>query len=112
MYPVVAQLLTRFWLITIIKKKKKKREKVNNQCCLHLVDSVVFTWRVTSVPACPYSALLSVPQTVNMDSVLSSTQSLMQMFQSRAQEFMNEINNVHMVWLEEIQQEANRMFSR
>lgn len=54
----------------------------------------------------------SVPQTVNMDSVLSSTQSLMQMFQSRAQEFMNEIDDVHMVWLEEIQQEANRMFSR
>ncbi|XP_044050430.1 inner centromere protein B isoform X1 [Siniperca chuatsi] len=47
-----------------------------------------------------------------MNSVLSSVQSLMQMFDGKAQEFINDIDNVHMVWLEEIQQEANRMFSR
>nr|XP_046250208.1 inner centromere protein isoform X2 [Scatophagus argus] len=47
-----------------------------------------------------------------MNSVLSSVQSLMQMFDAKTQEFMDEIDNVHMVWLEEIQQEANRMFSR
>ncbi|XP_071271790.1 inner centromere protein A isoform X2 [Salvelinus alpinus] len=46
-----------------------------------------------------------------MTSVLSSTHSLMQMFNGKIQEFANEIENVHMVWLEEIQQEANRMFS-
>lgn len=47
-----------------------------------------------------------------MNSVLSSVRSLMQMFDGKTQEFINEIDNVHMVWLEEIQQEANRMFSR
>ncbi|XP_055365840.1 inner centromere protein A isoform X2 [Betta splendens] len=47
-----------------------------------------------------------------MNSVLSSVQSLMQMFDGKTQEFINDINNVHMVWLEEIQQEANRMLSR
>ncbi|KAM8751873.1 inner centromere protein A isoform 2-T2 [Acanthopagrus schlegelii] len=47
-----------------------------------------------------------------MNSVLTSVRSLMQMFDGKAQEFANEIENVHMVWLEEIQQEANRMFSR
>lgn len=36
----------------------------------------------------------------------------MQMFDGKAQEFINEIDNVHMLWLEEIQQEANLMFSR
>uniref|UniRef100_A0A8C7JF75 Inner centromere protein n=1 Tax=Oncorhynchus kisutch TaxID=8019 RepID=A0A8C7JF75_ONCKI len=46
-----------------------------------------------------------------MTSVLSSTHALMQMFNGKIQEFANEIENVHMVWLEEIQQEANRMFS-
>ncbi|XP_045543143.1 inner centromere protein isoform X2 [Salmo salar] len=46
-----------------------------------------------------------------MTSVLSSTHTLMQMFNGKIQEFANEIENVHMVWLEEIQQEANRMFS-
>jgi len=34
------------------------------------------------------------------------------MFDGKAQEFISDIDNVHMVWLEEIQQEANRMFSR
>ncbi|XP_029289307.1 inner centromere protein A [Cottoperca gobio] len=47
-----------------------------------------------------------------MSSILSSIQSLMQMFDGKAKEFTNDIGNVHMVWLEEIQQEANRMFSR
>ncbi|KAM4734996.1 inner centromere protein A isoform 2-T2 [Anableps anableps] len=47
-----------------------------------------------------------------MNSVLSSVRSLMEMFDGKAQEFISEIENVHMVWLEEIQQEANRMFSR
>ncbi|XP_051808394.1 inner centromere protein A isoform X5 [Acanthochromis polyacanthus] len=47
-----------------------------------------------------------------MNSMLSSVRSLMEMFDGKAQEFISEIDNVHMVWLEEIQQEANRMFSR
>ncbi|XP_071353167.1 inner centromere protein A isoform X2 [Trachinotus anak] len=47
-----------------------------------------------------------------MNSVLSSVRSLMQMFDGKTQEFISDIDNVHMVWLEEIQQEANRMFSR
>ncbi|KAM3609871.1 uncharacterized protein V6R79_021640 [Siganus canaliculatus] len=47
-----------------------------------------------------------------MNSVLSSVRTLMQMFDGKTQEFISEIDNVHMVWLEEIQQEANRMFSR
>ncbi|XP_034736053.1 inner centromere protein isoform X2 [Etheostoma cragini] len=47
-----------------------------------------------------------------MNSIRSSVQSLMEMFYDKAQEFTSDINNVHMVWLEEIQQEANRMFSR
>uniref|UniRef100_A0A3P9KIE1 Inner centromere protein ARK-binding domain-containing protein n=1 Tax=Oryzias latipes TaxID=8090 RepID=A0A3P9KIE1_ORYLA len=47
-----------------------------------------------------------------MNSVLISVRSLMQMFEGKSKEFMNEIDNVHMVWLEEIQQEANRIFSR
>lgn len=47
-----------------------------------------------------------------MDSVTSSVQSLREMFVGKTQEFIDEIDNVHMVWLQEIQQEANRMFSR
>ncbi|XP_027858373.1 inner centromere protein isoform X6 [Xiphophorus couchianus] len=47
-----------------------------------------------------------------MNSVLPSVRSLAEMFVGKTQEFINEIENVHMVWLEEIQQEANRMFSR
>uniref|UniRef100_A0A3B4GCN5 Inner centromere protein n=1 Tax=Pundamilia nyererei TaxID=303518 RepID=A0A3B4GCN5_9CICH len=46
-----------------------------------------------------------------MNPVLS-VRSLTQMLGGKAQEIINEIDNVHMVWLEEIQQEANRMFSR
>uniref|UniRef100_A0A3B3Z7P1 Inner centromere protein ARK-binding domain-containing protein n=1 Tax=Periophthalmus magnuspinnatus TaxID=409849 RepID=A0A3B3Z7P1_9GOBI len=49
---------------------------------------------------------------VTMNSVLSPVRSLMQMFEGKAQAFISEIDNVHMVWLEEIQQEANRMFTR
>lgn len=48
----------------------------------------------------------------NMTSVLSSVESLMQMFDGKAQDFIREIDNVHMVWLKEIQQEADRMFTR
>lgn len=47
-----------------------------------------------------------------MTSIRASVTSLMRMFEDKAQEFNNEVDNVHMVWLEEIQQEANRMFSR
>lgn len=47
-----------------------------------------------------------------MNSVKSSVQSLREMFVGKMQEFVDEIDNVHMVWLQEIQQEANRMFSR
>ncbi|XP_061825499.1 inner centromere protein B-like isoform X2 [Nerophis lumbriciformis] len=47
-----------------------------------------------------------------MSSVLSSVQTLTQMFHEKKDEFLREIDDVHMVWLEEIQQEANRMFSR
>lgn len=36
----------------------------------------------------------------------------MKMFVVKSQYFLNDIDNVHMVWLEEIQQEANLMFSR
>ncbi|CAJ1056554.1 inner centromere protein B isoform X2 [Xyrichtys novacula] len=47
-----------------------------------------------------------------MNSVRSSVQSLMQMFDGKTKDFINDIETVDMVWLEEIQQEANRMFSR
>ncbi|XP_056138094.1 inner centromere protein A [Lampris incognitus] len=46
-----------------------------------------------------------------MDSVFSSVRSLTQIFDGKMQEFISDIENVHMIWLEEIQQEANRMFS-
>lgn len=39
-------------------------------------------------------------------------QSLREMFVGKTQEFIDEITNVHLVWLDEIQQEASRMFSR
>ncbi|XP_034032234.1 inner centromere protein A isoform X4 [Thalassophryne amazonica] len=47
-----------------------------------------------------------------MDSVFSSVRSLILLFDGKVQEFISDVDNVHMVWLEEIQQEANRMFSR
>ncbi|XP_047189224.1 inner centromere protein isoform X2 [Scophthalmus maximus] len=47
-----------------------------------------------------------------MNSVLSSVHSLNRMFDGKVHEFISDIDNVHMVWLEEIQQEAKRMFSR
>ncbi|XP_076590041.1 inner centromere protein A-like isoform X2 [Chaetodon auriga] len=46
-----------------------------------------------------------------MNSVLSPVRSLMQMFNGKIHEFISDIDNVHMVWLEEIQQEANRILS-
>ncbi|KAM6960630.1 inner centromere protein [Aplochiton taeniatus] len=46
-----------------------------------------------------------------MTNVVSSTCALVHMFEGKMQEFYSEIQNVQMVWLEEIQQEANRMFS-
>uniref|UniRef100_A0A3Q2XBC0 Inner centromere protein n=1 Tax=Haplochromis burtoni TaxID=8153 RepID=A0A3Q2XBC0_HAPBU len=46
-----------------------------------------------------------------MNPVLA-VRSLTQMLGGKAQDIIDEIDNVHMVWLEEIQQEANRMFSR
>ncbi|XP_068595720.1 inner centromere protein [Brachionichthys hirsutus] len=46
-----------------------------------------------------------------MASVLSSVSSLMELFVGKTQEFVDEIDDVHMVWLDEIQQEAKRMFS-
>lgn len=52
------------------------------------------------------------PQVVAMNLVASSLQSLRQMFLDKTDEFINLTNNVHMLWLEEIQQEAKRMFSR
>lgn len=54
----------------------------------------------------------STSQAVAMNPVLSSVHSLRQMFVGKTQEFIDEVENVHIVWLEEIQQEANRMFSR
>ncbi|XP_026168074.1 inner centromere protein isoform X2 [Mastacembelus armatus] len=47
-----------------------------------------------------------------MISVLSTVRSLMQLFDGKTKEFISDIDNVHVVWLEEIQQEAKRMFSR
>ncbi|KAM4619382.1 inner centromere protein isoform 2-T2 [Polymixia lowei] len=46
-----------------------------------------------------------------MSSTFSSVLSLTQMFNGKLQQFLSDIDNVHMIWLEEIQQEANRMFS-
>ncbi|XP_054633701.1 inner centromere protein A-like isoform X2 [Dunckerocampus dactyliophorus] len=36
----------------------------------------------------------------------------MQIFDGKKEQFIRDIDNIHMVWLEEIQQEANHMFSR
>ncbi|XP_062403734.1 inner centromere protein isoform X3 [Sardina pilchardus] len=46
-----------------------------------------------------------------MSSLLESTNNLMQVFSGKLEDFLKEIDNVHMVWLEEIEQEAQRMFS-
>ncbi|XP_026996705.1 inner centromere protein A isoform X2 [Tachysurus fulvidraco] len=46
-----------------------------------------------------------------MSSLPEATRSLVQVFNGKLQEFTNEIESIHMVWLEEIQQEAKRMFS-
>lgn len=47
-----------------------------------------------------------------MSALPEATRSLVQVFNGKLQEFTNEIESIHMVWLEEIQQEAKRMFSR
>lgn len=47
-----------------------------------------------------------------MSSLPKATHSLVQVFNEKLQEFTNEIESIHIVWLEEIQQEAKRMFSR
>ncbi|KAF5907569.1 inner centromere protein A-like isoform X1, partial [Clarias magur] len=46
-----------------------------------------------------------------MGSLPEATRSLVQVFNGKLQEFTNEIESIHMVWLQEIQQEAKRMFS-
>ncbi|KAI7812306.1 putative inner centromere protein [Triplophysa rosa] len=46
-----------------------------------------------------------------MSSLPEATRSLMQVFCGKLQKFTEEIDNVHMVWLGEIEQEAYRMFS-
>lgn len=46
-----------------------------------------------------------------MTSVTSAVRSLTEMFHGKTQEFISKINNIHTVWLEEIQQEANGMFT-
>ncbi|KAJ8333862.1 hypothetical protein SKAU_G00411810 [Synaphobranchus kaupii] len=50
-------------------------------------------------------------ETTSMNSLLASTRSLLEMFDGKLQEFGDNVDSTHMVWLEEIQQEANRMFS-
>lgn len=47
-----------------------------------------------------------------MSSLPEAMRSLTQVFSVKLQDFTDEIENVHMLWLEEIQQEAQRMFSR
>ncbi|XP_061531993.1 inner centromere protein isoform X2 [Phycodurus eques] len=47
-----------------------------------------------------------------MSVVQSSVHSFLRMFEDKTQDFIHDIENVHMVWLEEIQQAANIMFSR
>uniref|UniRef100_A0A8C9RH40 Inner centromere protein ARK-binding domain-containing protein n=1 Tax=Scleropages formosus TaxID=113540 RepID=A0A8C9RH40_SCLFO len=46
-----------------------------------------------------------------MSLFLATMRSLREMFTEKLQEFQDEVENVHMVWLQEIQQEAVRMFS-
>ncbi|KAM9807738.1 inner centromere protein A [Neosynchiropus ocellatus] len=47
-----------------------------------------------------------------MYNIKSSLQSLMQMFLGKTTEYLSDIDNVHMVWLEEIEEEAHRIFSK
>lgn len=90
-------------------KQNGKTTKVP-QVMLQLTFLLLAIW--DPVPACPDFNSQSLPQAITMNSVLSSVRSLMQMFDGKVQEFISDIDNVHVVWLEEIQQEANRMFSR
>ncbi|XP_063053959.1 inner centromere protein A-like [Engraulis encrasicolus] len=46
-----------------------------------------------------------------MTSVMESTQDLMDVFAAKLKDFSNEIDDVHIVWLEEIGQAALKMFS-
>ncbi|XP_017554900.1 inner centromere protein isoform X1 [Pygocentrus nattereri] len=46
-----------------------------------------------------------------MSSLPEAMRSLTQVFTGKLQDFTDEVENVHMLWLEEIQQEAQRMFS-
>ncbi|KAL4642155.1 inner centromere protein isoform X4 [Arapaima gigas] len=46
-----------------------------------------------------------------MTYLMATMRSLREMFDEKIQEFIGEMENVHMVWLQEIQQEAVRMFS-
>ena len=47
-----------------------------------------------------------------MASTFSFVVALNELFDGKVQQFMSDIDNVHMVWLNEIQQEANRMLTR
>ncbi|XP_043083739.1 inner centromere protein A-like isoform X2 [Puntigrus tetrazona] len=60
---------------------------------------------------CPRYLAHGLKRGANMSSLPETTRSLMEVFDGKLQDFTNEIHNVHMVWLEEIQQEAYRMFS-
>ena len=90
----------------------KGKQRTTSLVSLMMFLVSVYTCHLRCVPTCAYLMMQSFPQAANMNSVLTSVQSLMQMFDGKAKEFTDEIENVHMVWLEEIQQEANRMFSR
>ncbi|XP_023675495.1 inner centromere protein isoform X2 [Paramormyrops kingsleyae] len=46
-----------------------------------------------------------------MNSLLSTMHSLRELFDTKMKEFADEVDKVHMVWLDEIQEEAVRMFS-
>ena len=63
-----------------------------------------------------YSFFLNTSTSAFRDAAMSSLpeamRSLTQVFTGKLQDFTDEVENVHMLWLEEIQQEAQRMFSR
>lgn len=75
--------------------------------CLQFLQSCFISqyWKKTKPSLC-------ISRGATMSSLPETTRSLMQIFNGKLQDFTNEIDNVHMVWLEEIQQEAYRMFSR
>ncbi|KAL7858066.1 hypothetical protein AOLI_G00181680 [Acnodon oligacanthus] len=57
------------------------------------------------------SLLFSTGRDTAMSSLPEAMRSLTQVFTGKLQDFTDEVENVHMLWLEEIQQEAQRMFS-